>query len=380
MHPLPQEPRELFPITRSQVFLNHAATSPASIPLTQAIAAFYGDRLQHAGMNYRTWMQGVEETRTLAARLIGADPDEVAFTPNTSQGLGFVAGGIQWTQGDEILVLRPDFPSNIYPWMHCERQGARVVFLQRRQGRISPDDVAARCTARTRLLTLSWVDYQTGFAADLEGLGRLCRERGILFCVDAVQGLGVLDMDVNRFQIDFLAAGGHKWLLGPMGIGLFFVSHRARHAIEPALVGWRSVVNEEDFSLHFCLKEDARRFEPGTLNLSGIFGLRASMDLLLDTGIENVRSRIFALNDILHKELKGRGLQVVSPMDSTQRSGILSFLPPVDPDHCFRALMRRNIVLSLRGGAIRLSPHFYNNGVDVERFLQALDSLPPSFP
>jgi selenocysteine lyase/cysteine desulfurase len=368
--------RDLFPVTERHTFLNHAAMAPTPRPVVAAAASFFAECSMQDGVGYGRWLQRLAEVRRLAADFLGAAPEEIAFTGNTSSGLASVAEGLSWRPGDAVLVAVPDFPANVYPWLHLQRRGVEVRRVERGEGgRLDPAAVAGALTPRTRLLAVSSVDYATGCAAALPALGELCRQRGVLFCVDAIQSLGVLPLDVRRCGIHFLAAGGHKWLLGPVGTGLLFVDAEVAGELEPPLVGWKSVVDEENFELHFELRRDAARFEPGTLNLAGIFGLGAALELLRGAGAARVGERVLALGDRFAEGLRRRGLEVVSPWGAGERSGILAFRPPGDAEHCLKRLAAAGVVASLRRGCIRLSPHFYNDESDVEAFFRALDAF-----
>jgi cysteine desulfurase / selenocysteine lyase len=368
--------RELFPIVAETVFLNHAAIAPLPRPVAEACDAAARERMLGAAREYGRWMAGLEETRALAARLIGARPEEIAFMGNTSEGLCTVANGLGLRSGDAVLVTSPDFPSLLYPWINLERSGVRVDLVTRApDGRFGPAEVRAALTPQARVLAVSSVDFATGYRADLESLGSFCREHSLLFCVDAIQGLGVLEMDVERFGIDFLASGGHKWLLGPMGTGILYVSRAVRGRLAPTVVGWHSVENPGSFGPDLCLRADASRFEPGTLNIPGLLGLKAALSLLHSLGVPEIRTRVLSLNDILHDELSERGLHVLSPMNEGERSGILSVVAPGDGQWWFEELSRRGIVLAFRAGRLRFSPHFYNDAADLERLLAAVDDL-----
>jgi selenocysteine lyase/cysteine desulfurase len=367
--------RELFPITRQFAFLNHAATSPPSVRVVSAISDFYNACANKASKDYKKWMSEVEVTRTRVAQFIHGYADEIAFVGNTSEGLSTVALGFKWKPDDVVLVTVPDFPANIYPWMHLQARGVRVNYIQRRNGCIDVEDIKKTLVPKTRMLVLSSVDYVTGFSADLEEIGKFCKEKGLFFCVDAIQSLGIIPMDVKKFGIHFLAAGGHKWLTGPMGIGILFIDRNVNTWVTPTKIGWKSVENEEDFQIHFNLKKDALRFEPGTMNLSGIFGLGAAIELLDEIGVENIYKKVMSLNDYLIHHLKEHNLMICSPSNKTERSGILSFKPAGDPVKCFEFLSSKHIMVSLRNNNIRLSPHFYNNTSDAAALIGALDTL-----
>ncbi|NIR14219.1 MAG: aminotransferase class V-fold PLP-dependent enzyme [Desulfobacterales bacterium] len=226
----------------------------------------------------------------------------------------------------------------------------------------------------TRLLSVSSVDFATGFLCDLEALGEFCRKKGLLFCVDAIQSLGVVPIDVKKCKIHFLASGGHKWLLSAMGCGCLFVSKDVDHLVHPAQVGWKSVVQEEEFfQIQFDLKPDALRFEPGTMNVAGIYALGAALELLMEVDVENVYAHVMALNDLLYEGLKERKVRIVTPMGTNERSGILSFIPSSNPKSLHIFLSKEMIRVSLRNQMIRLSPHFYNNKDDIDLFFQVLD-------
>jgi selenocysteine lyase/cysteine desulfurase len=368
------EYRDEFPIVKNSSFFNNAAISAPPMRVVNAVSALMLQFGSEGFIHYPEWMKMVERTRALFARLINAAPAEICFTGNTSEALSMVAGGISWKPGDKVIVPVPDFPSNVYPWVNLERSGVEVCFLQKSEGRFGVSDIEGILRPGTRLIAVSSTDFTTGFRCDLEELGAFCRRKGILLCVDAIQSLGAIPFDVKSCGVDFLACGGHKWLLSTMGIGALFVSGDANDLLRPTKVGWHSVENEENFyNLELKLKTDARRFEPGTLNLAGITALGTSLEMLLEIGIERIFARISDLNGIISSELEKRDLKVISSMEPGNRSGILSFVPD-DAGRLFRHFLKRRVLAAQRGNAVRLSPHFYNNESDVERLFEALDS------
>ena len=365
--------RPLFPITGRRAFFNHAGIAPPSTPVLETVTDFFRECSEHASEGYPAWQERLAAARRTAALLLGASPEEIAFTGNTSSGLAMAAEAFPWRPGDAVLVPVPDYPANVYPWQHLARRGVTVHFVERREGRLTPEMIAAALRPEVRLLAVSTVDYASGFAVDLPAIGALCRQRGVVLAVDAIQSLGALPLDVRAAGVHILAAGGHKWICGPMGSGLLYVAADAPVPLTPPLVGWKSVVNPEDFRLHFELRRDAARFEPGTLNLGGIFGLARAMELLLEVGIERIRERIFALTGQLAAGLRERGIALATPLGEGERSGILCFAPPGDGAARLRALDAAGVSVALRGGRIRLAPHFYNDAGDVARFFAALD-------
>ena len=369
--------RSQFPVTGTTTYLNHAAVSPVPLRTAEAVSGLFREFTHEGIARFPDWFERMAAARRSAARLLGADPPEVAFVANTSDGVSAVAEGLDWKEGEVVLVPRPDFPANIYPWIHLERRGVRVRFYERRDGRFHVEDVARALVPGTRLLTVSSVDFASGFHCDLEALGDFCRTKGLLFFVDAIQGLGAVPMDVRRFHIHFLAAGGHKWLLSAMGCGLLFVDQGVLDRLVPNRVGWRSVQDELEFDrLRLDLKPEAARFEAGSANIPGICALGASIGLILEAGPDRIRERILELNDRFRAGLEDRGLRVLSPTGDGERSGILCFEAQGDPGALWRYLNENRVSVSLRRGAVRLAPHFYNDGEDVARFFRVLDRAP----
>ena len=231
-----------FPITESYTFLNHAAVSPVSTKVVESVESLFLEYSRCGIDCFSEWMKRINEVRQNFARLIQCDPHEVAFTGNTSEGLSAIASGIEWKKGDIVIIPRPEFPANIYPWMNLERRGVLLQFIERQEGRFGVKQIEKALRPGARLLSISSVDFVTGFCADLEALGDFCKKKGLLFCIDAIQSLGVIPMDVRKYGIHFLASGSHKWLLSAMGCGALFISKDVDHMVRPELVGWKSVV------------------------------------------------------------------------------------------------------------------------------------------
>jgi len=368
--------RSFFPVTRELAYLNHAGVAPISTRVEEALERYTAEATRRGALHYaRVFDREVERVRTRAAALLAAQPGEIAFVKNTTEGLGFVAAGIDWRRGDRVVTCDLEFPSNVYPWWNLRRLGVETVLLPGVRGRLPLDVVEESLRdPRVRLLSLSSVEYGSGFRNDLEAIGRLCRERGVIFCVDAIQSLGCLPIDVERCGIDFLAADGHKWLLSVEGCGLFFCARRSLDLLTPRVVGWRSVADNTNFdSYHMELQPSASRFEEGTPNTSGIFALGAAIDLLLEIGIEAIAQRVLELADTLFRGLLERGAEVLSPRGEGEASGIVAFrLAGEDPIATVRRLEAAGVFVAARRGAVRASPHFYNDGNDIDRLLHAL--------
>src|SRR3954447_11957989 len=281
--------RDEFPVTRNLIYLNHAAVSPLSRRAAEAMRALTDDASFYGSLHYDRWMEGYAGLRKAAARLINCSPAEIAILKNTSEGVSAVAGGFAWNRGDRVVAFKEEFPSNYYPWLRLERLGVQVIWLSI----YDPLDRVAEAAVGARLLAISFVNYLSGFRVDLEALGRICRENGCFFFVDAIQGLGAFPLNVERCGIDALASDGHKWMLGPEGNGILYVRREWLDRIEPIEFGWTNPARYADYgSRDMTLRDDAGRYECGTLNTVGCFGLRAAIELLLEAGIENIAQSV----------------------------------------------------------------------------------------
>ncbi|HEV8063146.1 MAG TPA: aminotransferase class V-fold PLP-dependent enzyme [Gemmataceae bacterium] len=369
--------RDQFPVTKKWAFLDHAAVAPLSGPAQQALVEWAADMAANGDVFLERWIHRIEQVRASAARLLGANLKEVAFIKNTSEGICFVAEGFPWKPGDNVVTAAEEYPANLYPWMNLSGRGVEVRLVPSRGCRIDLGDVFAAVDERTRLISLSHVEYASGFRNDLEAIGSFCRQRGIYFLVDAIQGLGVLPLDVSKLPIDFLAADGHKWLLGPEGAGLFFIRSELVEFLHPISVGWKSVVNATDFSkTDFRLRPHAGRWESGTLNVGGIVSLGASIDLLLEAGIAEVTGRVLHLTDYLCEQLARANLTVASSRLDRERSGIVSIeCPPAALSNCVRSCREEGIIINQRANRLRASPHFYNSEEDIDRLVLRLHDV-----
>jgi selenocysteine lyase/cysteine desulfurase len=368
--------RKEFPVTEKYIYLDHAGVAPVSVRVKMAVEQFLTESTEGGAFHYPKWAQRIVEIRQACARLINAGPEEVAFVKNTSHGLSIVAEGLDWRPGDNVIVYEKEFPSNIYPWVNLKRKGVEVKFIPSQGGRILVENIERLIDSRTRLLALSSVQFSNGFRIDLARVGELCRRKGVLFCVDAIQSLGVLPMDVKKYHADFLAADAHKWLLGPEGIGMFYCRRELVERLTPPLIGWKCVQNEFEFDHpDFCLKTDAMRFEEGSMNLMGIIGLGAAIDLLFEVGIENIRDRVLGLGDVLIRESERRGYAVLTPKAPSERGGNITIAGDFDPAGMRDALRGRGIMVNSRGGGLRISPHFYNTKTELMTFFEHVGRL-----
>ena len=369
------EIRQLFPVTQNCIYLNHAAVAPISLPVYERMARHTRDLLEYGATHFREWGAAVRRVRGLAAQLINAQPDEIAFAPNTSSGLAMIANGIDWRAGDNIVTADCEFPANTVPWMRIKREfGVEVRMARERDGRLETEEILALIDSRTRVVALSFVEFASGFRNDLETIGRHCRQRDVLFVVDAIQGLGALRLDVEACRIDALSADAHKFLLGPDGVAIFYVSRRAMERVRPTLVGWMSVNHPEDYlNYDQPYAPSARRFESGALNTAGVVGLGAAIELFLQTGIEKIESYLLDLGDYLCDRLTERGYEVISSRRAAEKSAVICCRSERhSAEELYQLLNERRIITTPRLGRLRISPHFYNTREEIDQLIEAL--------
>jgi cysteine desulfurase / selenocysteine lyase len=365
--------RREFPVCESKVFLAHAGVSPLPRRVAEAMKE-YVDAASRDNQENVLSDEVIDETRALAAGLINAQPNEIAFVGSTSMGLAMVAAGLAWERGDQVVCYRDDYPANVYPWMDLARRGVDVRFVEPRQfGNITVEDLERVLTDRTRLVSLASVHFQSGWRLDVNGIGKHLRERGILFCLDAIQSLGALQTSVEF--VDFAAADAHKWLLGPLGTAVLYVRKEHYDRFHPPLVGWNSASSPNFIAQEtLVFKPDARRYEPGSLNLAGIVGLRAALQLIFECGMEAVEARVLGLTEEIIARAAEAGLTVIGPMAGQGLSGIVSLASTaVDMAKVHAKLSGSNIVTSLRHTrdgrkCLRLSPHLYNRDEELPGF------------
>jgi selenocysteine lyase/cysteine desulfurase len=364
--------RAEMPVTRRWAFFDHAAVAPLTGRAQRAIAEWAADLADNGDVHDARWVRRIEEVRSLAGRLLGADPLDIAFIKNTSEGIGLVAEGFPWRPGDNVVTAAEEYPANIYPWLNLARRGVETRMVPSRDGRLWLDDIRAALDSRTRLVSLSFVEYASGFRNDLDAVGTMCRERGIYFLVDAIQGLGVLPLDVTQAPIDFLSADGHKWLLGPEGAGVFYIRRELVDLLHPVGVGWNSVVGARDFGkIDFTLKPHAGRWESGSLNVAGVTGLGASMEMLLAIGIPAAAERVLELTDYLCNGAGQAGLKLFSSRWPGDRSGIVSIeIPGGDVRGLVRHCRNEGVVVNQRAGRLRASAHCYNTTAEIDKLLE----------
>jgi selenocysteine lyase/cysteine desulfurase len=369
-----QRVRELFPILQRRVYFDHASDGPLPVTAVAAIHDAAERRARDGRVPYAEAEAVVEDARAMAARLMRVSPGEIAFTRNTCSGIIIALNSVEWRAGDNLVMMKDAFPSDSYPFYYLLPQ-VEKRFVSSRELAAGPDCVFPLCDRRTRLVALDWVSFLAGVRADIQAIGEFCRALGILFVVDAIQGLGAVDMDFRAVNADFACASTAKWLFGPQGIGLMYVRAETMPRLRPYNLGWLSA-RWTDFNDILTIKElktDASRYEEGTRNYIGIYGLREGIRVLLDAGQPEVEMRIRRLCDQLRAGLARLGFEILTPEEPRRNAGIVTVRrSDQDTAALHRHLDQAHCNCSLRQDCLRIAPHFYNTDDEVARFLTAL--------
>jgi cysteine desulfurase/selenocysteine lyase len=365
-----------FPVTRRWTYLDHAAVAPLPRRSGDVLRAWTVEQEQNGAVNWPAWEEKLEAIRDRIASLLSADRDEIAFVNSTTQGIGLIAEGFPWRDGDSVVIPAEEYPSNIYPWMNLASRGVSVRLVPSRDGRIWPEDLVQAMDETTRVLAISHVEFSSGFRNDLDLLAEICHARGVALFVDAIQGLGPFVIDVQKTPVDFLAADGHKWLLGPEGAGLLYVRRDWIDRLRPIGVGWHSVVGSYNSpEIELRLKPNAQRWEGGSFNMPGLQALGASLSLLLKLGPKSVSQRILDRAAAVREQAARADWRVTGSKRPEDHSGIVAIEhDDVSARHAAQALRHRGIVVCARRGKLRISPHVYNNDDDLERLRDALSA------
>jgi len=368
--PLWKRYRDEFPVTRNLIYLNHAAVAPLPKRTAHAMQTWAQDGMEHGALHYSNWLDTYEAVRVATARLIGASRSEIALMKNTSEGISTVATGLDWRPGDRVVAFREEFPANYYPWKRLEAQRCIVDWLSVHD---PLEKIDSACTG-AKLLAVSFVQYLSGFRANLNAIGEICRRRRCFFFVDAIQGMGAFPLDVEAAHVDALAADGHKWMLGPEGCGVLYVRKDKQDMIFPREFGWTNVAGYNDYaSRDMALRQDAGRYECGTLNTIGCYGLRASLDLLLEVGVDRIGQTVRALADQLADGARRKAYELLGDRTPETGAGIIAIQKPaLDSRKVVHDLRQQGILAAPRQGWIRMSPHFYVSPEEIDRVVAAL--------
>jgi selenocysteine lyase/cysteine desulfurase len=360
--------RDQFPAAQNLTYLNHAAVAPLSCRSAEAMKSLADDALNYGSFHYDQWLDAYAGLRAAAARLIHSEPDEIALMKNTSEGISTIANGVNWHPGDTMVAFKQEFPSNQYPWQRLESKGVKIKWLEF----TDPLDKIHEAAKGARLLAISFVQYLSGYRANLTKIGNICSESGAIFFVDAIQGLGAFPLDVRESRIDALAADGHKWMCGPEGNAILYVSRRLQDRVDPFEFGWTNAANYNNYGVpDMTLRDNAGRYECGTLNTIGCFGLRAAIEFLLEVGIENIAPKVQALGDRVDCLARKKGYGVLIERTPSTGAGIVSFKKPgAESAAVVEELKKHKVIAAARAGWIRFAPHFYLDFDEIDRAME----------
>jgi selenocysteine lyase/cysteine desulfurase len=366
--------RKLFPhLSSGRIYFNHASTAPVSTRHIEQADYFFKRRSSDKVDDYKDFLRINIETKNMLAEYLNTKPDRIGFTDNTSSGLNILAQGIKWKRGDKILLNDVEFPANVYPFLNLQREGVEIEFIKSENGIVSAENIIKNIKSETRLISISFVQFLSGYRIEFDALGKICKEKNIILSVDAIQGLGAFQLDVKKNNIDFISCGTQKWMLGMQGLAYFYISNELQEKLEPKYMGWLSVDNAWDFlSYQLNIKKSAEGLQTGTLNTLGIYLLNASLKLFKENGIDNVEKIILSNSIYFLDKLQNIGIKTfLSGNDEKNLSGIVSFKHS-DSQKIFDYLIKERIDHSLRAGVIRFSPHFYNTIEEIDIVIEKL--------
>lgn len=371
------EVRNNFPyLDNGIIYFNHASTGPISSLVVNCLTSLLKEKSENKIDDYPSFLKVVEETKILLAELINCNIDRTAFIDNTSNGLNILAQSIQWKKGDRILLNDIEFPANVYPFLNLKRLGVEVDFVKSVNGIVTADQIINAIKPQTKLVSVSFVQFLSGYKVDIEKIGNHCRSNNIIFCVDGIQGIGAVNIDVKKCKIDFLSCGTQKWLLGMQGLAFVYVDEELQKKMIPANVGWLSVENAWnllDYKLD--LKTSANVFQGGTLNAFGIYIFNTSLKLFKDFGFENIESKVLSNTKYFISKLKSVGFDCsLSNCSDAEFAGIVT-IKPKDAGKVFEELEKNKIFCSIREGFIRFAPHFYNTHHEIDKVVEELQKI-----
>jgi selenocysteine lyase/cysteine desulfurase len=369
--------RKYFPyLENGIIYFNHASTGSFSSLVTHRLTELLKEKSGSNIDDYSSFLKVMEETKDLLAKLINCNVDRIAFVDNTSNGINIIAQSIEWKKGDRILLNDVEFPANVYPFLNLKRFGVEIDFVKSLNGIVTAEQIIDSVKPETRLISVSFVQFLSGYKIDLDKIGNYCRANNVIFCVDGIQGIGAVKIDVQKSKIDFLSCGTQKWLLGMQGLAFIYIDENLQRKISPANIGWLSVKdawNLLDYKMD--LKTSANVFQGGTLNSFGIYAFNTSLKLFNDFGFKNVENQVLSNTKYFLEKLRDLGINtLLSDCDVDNLAGIITFKPD-NPEKVFEELTKRKIICSLREGVIRFSPHFYNTHQEIDTVVNELQKI-----
>lgn len=369
--------RSCFPyLKKGIIYFNHASTAPINLNVKERIEAILKERSEEKIDDYYAFKEVADETKEMIGEMINCPPDRIAFLDNTTNGIIWLANGINWRPGDRIVLNDVEFPANVYPFLQLKEKGIELDFIKSKNGIVKAEEVVNAIKPETKLVSISFVQFLSGYRADLEKIGKVCTAKGVILSVDSIQGLGAVKLDVNKCNIDFLSNGTQKWLLGLQGLAFIYVRKSLQEKMRSAPIGWLAVKNSWNLlEFELIAKETAERFQPGTLNNLGIYAFNSAMKFFKEFGFDEIENRIVNNSSYLINKLAEIGYY--SPLLSLPNknlSGIVSFRSE-NAQKIFDMLNQKKIICSLREGYIRFAPHFYNNRQEINRVIEELKEI-----
>lgn len=371
------EIRELFPyLNESKIYFNHASIAPLPLNVSKIIERYVKERSEESINNYKQFLLTETRAKKKLAQLLNATSSHITWSTNVGTAMSMLVQGLDWHEGDEIILNDIEFPSNVYPFLNLQNKGVEVKFLKTEKGRIKIEDFEKAITSKTKLVSVSLVQFLSGFQVNLKKLSELCRKRGVLLAVDAIQAAGNVKIDLQETPVDYLSGGTQKWLLGLQGLAYIYIGENLLSKLHPTILGWQSVENPWDllnYDLNF--PKDARKFQSGTTNALGIFALNKSLEIFLNFGLENVYSRVKENTNYIFKKLLGIGIEpLLYGLSEENLSAIVTF-EIEDAERIKAELAKQKIIVEIREGKIRVSPHFYNTKEEIDRFIEKLSGI-----
>jgi len=372
-----EDVRKLFPyLNNNIIYFNHAATGPISLPVKNRMIELVTENCENNLDDYSSFLQMLDETKLLLSKMVNSNPDRIAFVDNTTNGINILAQSIKWKQGDRVLLNDVEFPANVYPFLNLKKFGVEVDYVKSCNGIVTAEQIIEGVKPQTKLISVSFVQFLSGYKADLEKIGDYCRSNNIIFCVDGIQGIGAVQIDVVKCKIDFLSCGTQKWLLGMQGLAFIYIDEMLQQKITPANVGWLSVNNAWNLlDYKMDLKTSANVFQGGTLNTFGIYAFNTSLKLFSEYGIDNVEKDIISNSKYFLSKLNE--INTACPLSGCSENNLAGIVTiKIDnPAKVFDQLSNRKIICSHREGLIRFAPHFYNTHHEIDMVVDELQKI-----
>ncbi len=369
--------RELFPYLKTgKIYFNHASISPMPANVAEEVKRYAAERSAGEINNYKQFLIANLRAKKKLAELLNCSADDLAWGNNVGSAMSILAAGLEWEKGDRIILDDIEFPSNVYPFMNLKNKGVEINFVKSHRGILKIEDYEKLITPKTKLISVSLVQFLSGYKIDIGRLSKLCEEKNIILSVDAIQAAGAVKIDLTNHKIDFLAGGVQKWLFGMQGLSYFYVSHKLQNLLKPVIIGWQSVINPWsllEYNLSF--PDNADKYLSGTLNVAAIFSFNKALDIFLNYGPENVYKDILNNTNFLLNRLASIGLRpLLLNEPEINLGGIVSVKVP-NPDYIKKELLKENIVVETREGILRISPHFYNTAEEIETLITKLKKI-----